>query len=108
VPTPEDQNDIFAAGIGGRYKITRKTSINAEYFYLLPGKTADDYYNSFSFGFDIETGGHVFQLQFTNSNTMFARGFITETTGDWLKGDIFIGFNLYRVFTLGEKRKNIY
>lgn len=103
-----DQNNIFSTGIGGRFKITRKTSINAEYFYLLPGQTADDYTNSLSLGVDIETGGHVFQLQFSNSRSMFERGFITETTSDWINGGIYFGFNLYRVFPLGNRRHNIY
>lgn len=108
VPLPSDQNNIFAMGIGGRYKLSRKISMNGEYFYLLPGETAKNYINSLSFGFDIETGGHVFQLQFTNSQTMFARGFITETSGEWLNGDIFFGFNLYRVFPSHKKRKNFF
>ncbi len=108
VPLPEDQNNNFALGMGGRYKLSRKISLNGEYFYLLPGETARNYINSLSFGFDIETGGHVFQLQFTNSQAMFARGFVTETTGEWLNGDIFFGFNIYRVFPEKKKRKNIY
>ena len=103
----QDQNNIFAAGLGGRYKISRKISFNGEYFYLLPGQTADDFKNSLSFGFDFETGGHVFQLQFSNSTSMFERGFITETTGDWTNGGIYFGFNLYRVFPLNRNRKNI-
>jgi len=108
VPLPEDQNNIFALGLGGRYKLSRKISLNGEYFYLLPGETADNSINSLSFGFDIETGGHVFQIQFTNSQAMFARGFVTETTGEWLDGDIYFGFNLYRVFPGNKKGKNIY
>jgi len=108
VPLPEDQNNIFALGFGGRYKLSRKISLNGEYFYLIPGETADNYINSLSFGLDIETGGHVFQLQFTNSQAMFARGFITETDGEWLDGDIYFGFNIYRVFPPFKKRKNIY
>jgi len=108
VPAPEDQNNIFACGIGGRFKIAKKLSLNGEYFYVLPGKTADDFVNSLSFGIDIETGGHVFQLQFTNSKAMFERGFITETNGEWLKGDIYFGFNIFRVFPMGKSRKNIY
>ncbi len=108
VPLPEDQNNIYALGMGGRYKLSRKISVNGEYFYLLPGENARDYINSLSFGFDIETGGHVFQLQFTNSQAMFARGFVAETTGEWLEGDIYFGFNLYRVFPVNKKRKNIY
>jgi len=103
VQTPDDQNNIYSIGIGGRYKISRKISLNGEYFYLLPGETAKKYTNSLSFGMDIETGGHVFQLQFSNSQQMFAPGFITETTGQWDKGDIYFGFNLYRVFPLNRK-----
>jgi hypothetical protein len=103
-----DQNNIYAAGLGGRYKISRKISINGEYFYLLPGQTADDFKNSLSFGFDFETGGHIFQLLFSNSTTMFERNFITETTGDWKNGGICFGFNLFRVFPLNKNRKNIY
>jgi hypothetical protein len=105
VPTPEDQNNIFAVGLGGRYKLGKKFSLNGEYYYLLPGKTADDYINSLSIGFDLESAGHVFQLHVTNSQLMFARGFITETTGDWTEGEIYFGFNIYRVFTLGNKSK---
>lgn len=108
VKTPQDENNIFALGVGGRYKLKRKVSVNAEYFYLLPGTTADNYVNSLSFGFDFETGGHVFQLQCTNSQQMFSRGFIAETTGEWSKGDIYFGFNIYRVFPTRQRAKNIY
>ena len=108
VPRPENQNNIFAIGVGGRYKLIKKVSINGEYFYLLPGDTEKNKINSLSLGFDLETGGHVFQLQFTNSQLMFTRGFISETTGEWHKGDIFFGFNIYRVFPTNKKGKNIY
>jgi hypothetical protein len=95
-----DKNNIYSVGLGGRYKITNRTSINAEYFYVLPNQIHSDIDNSLSIGFDIETGGHVFQLVFTNSKAMFDRGFITETQGKWGKGDIYFGFNISRVFTL--------
>ncbi len=95
-----DQNNIFALGGGGRYKLTKRLSVNAEYYHLLPGQTADDFDNSLSLGVDIETGGHVFQLFFTNSQPLFERGFITETQGKWNKGDIFFGFNIIRTFTV--------
>jgi hypothetical protein len=104
VPTASAQNDIFSVGMGGRYKLTQRISLNAEYFYLLPGNTADNYVNSLSIGIDIETGGHVFQLYCTNSEPIFDRGFITETTGKWTKGDIFFGFNISRVFTVKKPK----
>jgi hypothetical protein len=95
-----DQHNVFAAGAGGRIKISSRSSVNFEYHYLLPGQTADDFCNSLSLGFDIETGGHVFQLFFTNSHPLFERGFIAESTGKWSKGDIYFGFNIHRTFTL--------
>lgn len=104
VPLRTDQNDIFALGIGGRYKVTQRTSINAEYFYLLPGTTADKYVNCLSVGVDIETGGHVFQFRLTNAQPMFERAFITETTNKWSDGGIFFGFTINRVFTIVQPR----
>lgn len=99
-----DPNDIVAIGIGGRQKITKRLSLNAEYYYQLPQYKLQGTTNSLSIGFDIETGGHVFQLHFTNSQGMNERTFITETTGKWEKGDILFGFNISRVFTIGKRR----
>lgn len=106
VPTSEDQNNIFAIGFGGRYKITPNLSLSGEYYYLLPGQTADDYANSLSFGVDIGTGGHVFQLHFTNSQLMFAPGYIARTENKWSDGDVFLGFNIYRTFSLFRNGRN--
>ena len=101
VETTADKNDIFATGIGGRVKLTNRISLNAEYFYVFPDQiVSKEYDNSFSIGFDIETGGHVFQLFLTNSNPIFESGFITETSGQWADGDIYFGFNISRVFTI--------
>ena len=98
VPRIVDQNDVFAVGAGGRYKFTRRMSVNAEYYYLLPGQSAKDFQNSLSLGVDLETGGHVFQLFFTNSQPLFERGFVSETQGKWNKAEIFFGFNIIRTF----------
>lgn len=99
-----DQNNIFAMGSGARFKLSNRVSLNAEYYYLLPGQTATDYMNSFSLGVDLETGGHVFQLHLTNSRSMIERGFISETSGNWLDEDIHFGFNITRNFGLQKYR----
>ncbi len=104
VPTNEDQNDVFAIGAGGRFKLTNRLSLNTEYFYLLPGKTADDYNNSFTIGLDIETGGHVFQIYATNSQGLIEEAFIAGTTGSWGDGDIHIGFNITRTFVIKKPK----
>lgn len=97
------KNDVFALGAAARIKLTRRIALCGEYYYVLPDQISKTYHNSAAIGFDIETGGHVFQLHFTNSTAMNEKGFITETTGDFLKGDIHFGFNISRVFTIYNK-----
>jgi hypothetical protein len=103
VSAASDPNDILAIGIGGRQKLTKRISINAEYYYQIPGFKLQGTRNALSIGLDIETGGHVFQLHFTNSQGMNERTFIADTRGRWDKGDILFGFNISRVFTIGKK-----
>jgi hypothetical protein len=107
VETVEDQNDVWAAGAGGRIKITNRLAITGEYYYLLPGKTADDYYNSFSIGIDLETGGHVFQIYLTNSQGLIEEQFIPGTTGNWGDGDIHLGFNINRTFQIVKEKSKV-
>jgi len=105
VATELDPNDLWAIGAGGRMKLTKRISLNAEYYYLANPKTymSQSAYNPLSVGVDIETGGHVFQLIFTNSLAMIEKGFIGETSGRWGKGDIHFGFNISRVFNLKKR-----
>ncbi|MEO6669471.1 MAG: DUF5777 family beta-barrel protein [Ferruginibacter sp.] len=104
VKLASEPNNLIAIGIGGRQKITKRISLNAEYYYQLPNYKLSGTTNSLSAGVDIETGGHVFQLHFTNSQGMSERTFISETSGQWSKGDIYFGFNISRVFTIGKKK----
>ena len=99
VETEIMNNDFFAIGYGGRYKLSKRVSLNAEYFQQF-NRPDEAFINSLSLGFDIETGGHVFQLHVTNSQGMFERSFIGETFGSWSQGDIYFGFNISRVFAL--------
>lgn len=93
-------NDIYALGAGGRMKLSKRLSLNAEYYYQLNRIPNSIIQNSIALGVDIETGGHVFQLQLTNSQAMIEKGFITETTGNFFRGDIHFGFNISRTFQL--------
>ncbi|GAB4092362.1 DUF5777 family beta-barrel protein [Flaviaesturariibacter terrae] len=107
-----DANNIFAIGAGARFKLTKRTSFNIEYIDRIPPPDAaspsfNNFYNSFSIGFDIETGGHVFQLHLTNSLAMVEKGFITETSESWSNAGIHLGFNISRDFVLRRgKKKN--
>jgi hypothetical protein len=97
---PGDKNTIFSLGIGGRLKLTNRMAIVWDYFANMDGFPKEKFENPLSLGIDIETGGHVFQLHFSNAEGMNERAFITETTGKWGSGEIRFGFNLSRVFTI--------
>jgi hypothetical protein len=99
-----DSNNIFSVGVGGRLRLSRRISFTCDYFYVLNPLTDNTYQNPLSVGFDIETGGHVFQLHFSNATGMNERAFITETTGKWGKGEVRFGFNLSRVFQIKKKK----
>lgn len=103
--TELDKNDVYALGIGVRQKLNRRVAINVEYIYVFPDQMVTEYVNSLSVGFDIETGGHVFQLHFTNSQGMNEKAFITETISDWRDFQFHFGFNLSRVFTLWNPKQ---
>lgn len=99
-----DASDLFAGGIGGRIKISRRVSLNVDYYYVVNQDAGKGLTNPLSIGVDIETGGHVFQLHFTNATGMNERSFLSETSGKWGKGDIEFGFNISRVFQVKKKK----
>jgi len=105
VPSEIDKNDLFACGIGGRYKLSKRIALNVEYYYVYrPNANSEStkYYNPLSVGIDIETGGHVFQIMLTNAQAMREGGFIGKTTGSWTDAGIHLGFNISRVFSFNN------
>ena len=91
-------NSQYAVGLGGRYKLGKRWSLNMDYGWHLNRANDSPFKNPFSVGVDLETGGHVFQLHFTNAQAMNTNGFLGQATGDWGDGDIYFGFNLTRIF----------
>ena len=94
----DDLNDVLATGIGMRIRITRRISFLLDYDYVIRGLDKTVYSNPLGIGIDIETGGHVFQLHFSNSEGLNDNAFVTHTIRKWGKGEINFGFNLTRVF----------
>ena len=91
-------NSQYGLIFGGRYKLGKRWSFNLEYGAHLNRAKNSLYNNPLSIGFDLETGGHVFQLHFTNSQFMNANGVLGNSTGDWPDGDFYFGFNISRSF----------
>jgi len=100
VLAPSDQ---YALGMGGRLKVSRRVALTVDYFYRVNGRT-ENLYDPLSVGVDIETGGHVFQLHFSNATGMNERAFINETTNSWGEAELRFGFNLSRVFQLKKQK----
>jgi hypothetical protein len=91
-------NSQYGLIFGGRYKLGKRWSFNLEYGAHLNRAKNSLYNNPLSIGFDLETGGHVFQLHFTNSQFMNANGVLGNSTGDWSDRDFYFGFNISRSF----------
>ena len=101
--TDKDKNGIFAQGYGARLKISKRTSINWEHYVVLPSQVNNTVRNTVALGFDIDTGGHIFQFHFTNASSMIEQQFIPLTTGNVAKSEFRLGFNISRVFTVNKK-----
>jgi len=93
-----DKKDQFVVGMGGRCKISKRISFNLEYAARINPEEHEYYHNPLTAGFDIDTGGHVFQLVFSSAQPMNDVAYFTNATGKWNGGSVYFGFNLYRVF----------
>lgn len=95
-----ESNDSYGVAAAMRYKITRSMALTTEYAFRINDYTDGDYYNSFGIGFEIETGGHVFQMHVTNSFGLVENQFLPYTDTSWKDGGVRLGFNISRVFNL--------
>jgi len=104
-PTNDDPHGILSIGIGGRAKLTNRLAINAEYHYVPDPLESLDTTNSLALGLEIETGGHVFQIILSNSESLIESQFITRSVDDFFEGDIHLGFNITRAFETGKRKR---
>jgi len=91
-------NAQYILGLGGRYKISKRVTLNLEYHAHMNRVANSKFKNPLSLGVDIETGGHVFQLHISNAQLMNESGYLTKAAGNWGDGTIYFGFNIWRVF----------
>jgi hypothetical protein len=105
VESSKDKNLVFVPGIGARFRVSPSVAILGEYYYRVGDSRNNGYRNSAAIGIDINTGGHVFQIQLTNSQAMFESAFLRQTTGNILKGDIHLGFNIVRTWGFGGRKR---
>ena len=100
---PEDQSDLLSVGAGSRYRITKKLSIVGEYNYTfgeLRNSNNYEYYHPLSCGVEIETGGHVFHINLSNSSGLIFQDLLDTGIDSWSKGEFKLGFRISRFFVL--------
>lgn len=94
-----DENNTFALGVGGRISISRSCAILADYYHIFSDYQKDnDFHAPLSVGFEVETGGHVFHMDFTNASGILENQFLADTRDSWADGHFKWGFNISRIF----------
>lgn len=97
-----DVNGFFSLGFGARIKLNKRLCFIGDYYYNFASyyQNNPSVFNPLSLGFEIETGGHVFSLFFTNANGLIENNYISQTTDSWQNGQIKFGFSISRTFAL--------
>ena len=93
-----DKNNALAIGFAGRYKFSKRMAVTLEYGLKYNSYTAQTYYNTAGIGWEIETGGHVFQMFITNSSGIVEPQYFLHTATSWKDGGVRLGFNISRAF----------
>jgi len=107
-----DPENLFSIGFAGRFKLSKRLSFIADYTLInglnRPVDLSQKFYNPLGVGLEIETGGHVFSLNFMNSEYIAENSFIADTQKSWKHGGVRFGFTISRNFTLFKsKNKDI-
>ncbi|HOZ87276.1 MAG TPA: DUF5777 family beta-barrel protein [Bacteroidia bacterium] len=96
-----EKNTAFSLGVGLRYKFTKRMGIILDYYHSFSKDGLPvNYIPPLGIGLEIETGGHVFHLLFSNNKSLLESQFLTQNSDDWLKGQFRFGFNISRVFNI--------
>jgi len=100
IPAEDNSYSFFTTAVGGSVKLSKKVSFNVEYLYRFEDEI--DYVNPLSASIDLDTGGHLFQIVISNGQQMYDQAIITNSTGDWAEGSLYLGFNLVRGFNFKQ------
>lgn len=93
----DEQNATISMGGAIRFQLTKVLGIIADA--TVPfGDT--DAKPAIGVGLEIDTGGHVFQVNFTNARGISETDYIPNNQATWGDGQVRIGFTISRVFNL--------
>lgn len=103
-----DEKTMFSTGIAGRYKFTKRFGVVADYYFINSDYRKNNpntsFYNPLGLGIEIETGGHVFSMNFANAKAIAENNFLPNSTSSWGKGQYRFGFTISRMFTMYKSK----
>ncbi|NOT76885.1 MAG: hypothetical protein HOP08_18325 [Cyclobacteriaceae bacterium] len=107
VEADDQKTTLFSMGVGARLKVSKRMALTAEYYYNQSNTIGEGFYNPVAIGFDVDTGGHVFQIMLTNSTGLIEPQFLGRTTTNFTDGAkaVRLGFNFSRVFNSKKNNK---
>lgn len=93
---PQMENNHIAIATGGRYKITPQTAIILNYDQPITEHFTNNPHPNLSFGVEIATSSHAFQLFMGNYNGIVPQENNVFNSNDFRDGEFLIGFNITR------------
>jgi len=99
-----DKNDLVSLGGALRLQLNKSVGLllDATFPVLSDLRTSDNgFYPALGIGFEFDTsGGHVFQVSFTNATGISPTDYIPYTRSNWGDGGYRLGFIISRLFNL--------
>ena len=99
-------NDILNFSLAGRFQLTSSLGLILDANFPIASTITKDngHHPALGLGIEYETGGgHIFQINLTNSSGMMETDFIPYTRSDISKGEVRLGFTISRLFVVGSE-----
>jgi len=92
------KNDNFSIAASGRFKISDGSALIVNYDQPLTQNPANNPHPNISFGIEMKTSGHDFEIFFGNYSSLFPQNNNVFNQNDYKKGQFLIGFNISRLW----------
>jgi hypothetical protein len=103
-----NEKQFFALQAAARLKLTNHTGLILDYGHPFSSfrQNTPSFQDPLGIGYEVETGGHVFTVNFTNANSISEMNFLSNSQQRISKGQYRIGFTISRMFDFSPKNKN--
>lgn len=97
-----DENGLISLGFASRIQINKVFGIIVDGTFPFSDLRTEEngYYPAMGIGLEIDTGGHLFQINFTNATGISETDYIPNTFSNWQEGQFRLGFTISRTFNL--------